>query len=968
MNQRHRAWHRAFWDFVRTGRAFLVGLLLALAVPASMAQVYRWRAEIPAGLPDPEVATVAKLTARFRTRPSRALRITPATASTVPPQQLMELVKRGDVQLAVIPIDVLAAQVPDFAIFDSLFLFKSLEAVEQYERSMDGLHLLSQLGAQGLTGLGYLHGGMLQIVSSKPIQAPANLKGLRLGTRRAGDMAQQWSRFGVFPVPLSKEAFPSALRQGMVDAAEAPWSELMNVPGGGWTITESNHRYRGYVLVVNRAALDALPGLVKQGLLGDARTIIDRHNAGVRSAHALARNNALGASPRPNTLSRSDYDQYVGRLKGYVKDSQPDRSRVVARALSVSSLQLAQKYFPDDAPVLALEPLNLVSVAVAATSVPNPTQPPAAGASSPGPPTPVSYNASLSPLSPKNSAYPQRQSLQSRRLATLRFHLGPYDPASILAAKPAAEDILRSKVDVPLSVVLDCSFCEPRAESLKRIIYKPGERRSTEASFAFTPAQDPDGKTYVGTLQILVLNDATGTVQDRIPVDVVIDAADAMPAAAPQPARPIKAIEPSVESAWKPDILLYASEELGRDVSIEFEPVSAEMKALIGKLAFDEQGRRRKFRSGIEDKALVEAMTRSAYGVMSAVSLQGPFLKRLSATGTDAAVSKASQASLSLTDAEAAAVAETIGEIGMQLYRNLFISSTEADLRTIIRKLEDAADAPRTVPLRLKVVTDRISLPWQYLHHLGQETDPRKFWGMRFSLSVSRASSGGPGRAAQPEQMLPRKVVFARYGSNADPTVPLAREQMLQLRQIPVPNLMEVDSGRTLLNQVLTQDRKRISAIVAFLHASTGEAQPGDPYSAGPQLKFNEGDLVTSNKLEMLLNKQSEEELVARLPYLTSAPLVILNACETGPSAHLPHVSLGDVIVRLGAQGVVVTEVSIWIPLGHEVAKRLIGRLGKGEAVSDALTAIRRELYAEKKNPLGLLYTYYGDPAATLRY
>ncbi|CKR99002.1 Uncharacterised protein [Mycobacterium tuberculosis] len=47
---------------------------------------------------------------------------------------------------------------------------------------------------------------------------------------------------------------------------------------------------------------------------------------------------------------------------------------------------------------------------------------------------------------------------------------------------------------------------------------------------------------------------------------------------------------------------------------------------------------------------------------------------------------------------------------------------------------------------------------------------------------------------------------------------------------------------------------------------------------------------------------------------------------------------------------------------------QLITRLGKGEPVSDALTAIRRELYAKKRNPLGLLYVYYGDPAATLRH
>ena len=122
---------------------------------------------------------------------------------------------------------------------------------------------------------------------------------------------------------------------------------------------------------------------------------------------------------------------------------------------------------------------------------------------------------------------------------------------------------------------------------------------------------------------------------------------------------------------------------------------------------------------------------------------------------------------------------------------------------------------------------------------------------------------------------------------------------------------------------------------------------------------------VTLDTLEDLLNKVSAEEQDLR--YLAGGPLVILNACETGPARNLPHVKLQNAMFQLGAQGVVVTEVSVWISLGHEVATQLIDRLARGEPVSDALTAVRRKLLEQKKNPLGLLYVYYGDPAATLR-
>ena len=118
--------------------------------------------------------------------------------------------------------------------------------------------------------------------------------------------------------------------------------------------------------------------------------------------------------------------------------------------------------------------------------------------------------------------------------------------------------------------------------------------------------------------------------------------------------------------------------------------------------------------------------------------------------------------------------------------------------------------------------------------------------------------------------------------------------------------------------------------------------------------------------MDALSNRLSGAELRTSR-YLTGAPLVILNACETGPSRQLPYVSFQNVMTKLGARGVVTTEVSVWMSLGHEVGTRLIDRLGKGEAAADALTAIRRELYTEKRNPLGLLYSYYGDPSATLQ-
>jgi hypothetical protein len=576
-------------------------------------------------------------------------------------------------------------------------------------------------------------------------------------------------------------------------------------------------------------------------------------------------------------------------------------------------------------------------------------------------PEPVVYNADLTPQLPRDPAKPDRPVLKAGLPTTLSFDIGPRSVTSVLPATPAAAVIVSSTVDVPLTVVLACGFCEPQAESLKRVTFRPSEGRSDKAQFEFTPQRRAGSSDYAEKLYLSVINDQTGREYDRLVLPVAVVSVG-MPVASSPGHGTVLAPSTVVDSTdWRPDVVLYAYAQTERNVTISVQPVSAAMKQLLGPLALDAQNTARVFRSGIDDPQLIDAMANSAFGAMSALSQQGEFLKKLSATGIEAAVSPQSQASLALSDAEAARVTDVIARLGQRFYRHLFTNSAENDLRKLIQQLEAAASAaPKNRPLRLMVVTDRLSLPWQYLHPVGPEVQADKFWGMQFSLSVLRVNNNATKKAVASRTNDVRKVVFAQYGSSADPTVPLAEKQAAQLMKLPLAegDLLKVDTGADLLAKVSAQ-RKYIEGIVTFLHASAGSAD------TVPNLQFNEGDIVTSDTLEDLLNKVSAEEQDLR--YLAGGPLVILNACETGPARNLPHVKLQNAMFQLGAQGVVVTEVSVWISLGHEVATQLIDRLARGEPISDALTAVRRKLHEQKKNPLGLLYVYYGDPAATLR-
>jgi C4-dicarboxylate-binding protein DctP len=977
------------------GCAFTLGNAFAITPsPAPLkttADPVTWQADLPANIAPREAAVVRQLAQRMANA-GRAVRIVlPEQAAAHPPAQILQSTVAGATQLALTPINLLSASTPEFAVFDSLFLFQSLSAVDRFTTSVEGRRALDALQKQGLRGMGFVHAGMVQIVARQPLTAASGFKGLKLApTLATGPIARQFAALGATTAPLPGSEAAAALATGRVDAIEAGWPELSRsaVPSGA-AVLESNHRYRGYVLVANNAAFEKLGRIAQAQLLMDAEAVIEDHNLAVQTAEKETRGKVLAQRKAVGGVTRADYDALYAQLKRGGWTEATDQQRVLASALAVSDLELARKYFGSVAPGTPpprAPPYAMPSI----PSMPKATPPPV-DIAEPGltdgmrlylselfsslfglgrmssvkkvPTSPVVYNADLTPQLPRDAAAPNRPVLQAGQPTTLRFAIGAKWANSILPDLPPAPEILLSKDDLPLTVLLACAFCEPHADSLKRMVFRSSRGGSDEISFQFTPQRRPDANGYAEKLQLSIINDATGREYDRLLVHVAVaDSGAATTAVAPAKAlvfSPSKGADPS---DWRPDVLLYANEDMGRNVTISIEPVSPEMKELLGPIAFDAQGVRRVFRSGIDDAQLIDAMTNSAYGAMSAVSIQGELLKKLSASGTDAVVSKESQDSLQLSDAESSNVAGVIAQTGQRLYRHLFYNNADTDLRKLIERMEVAAsgDNHSDKPLRMMVITNRLSLPWQYLHPVGPNIDARKFWGMQFSLSVLRINNNASQKARGPDMDKARKVVFARYGSSADHTVPLAEKQAAQLLLLPLAqtDLLEVDTGPDLLEKVRTQ-RKEIAGIVTFLHASAGSGD--NP----PQLQFNTGDTVTSDNFDDLLSKVDAAEQDMR--YLAGAPLVILNACETGPSRNLPHVKLENAMFMLGAQGVVVTEVSVWVSLGHEVATRLITRLSQGDAVSDALTTIRRELQAQKKNPLGLLYVYYGDPAATLR-
>jgi TRAP-type C4-dicarboxylate transport system substrate-binding protein len=915
----------------------LVASLVAYQAPAQTV----WRAELPAGVPEREATVLQQFSQRLSLQ-TGAVQVAAPHVESRNQRDVLNRVVSDQVQVSLIPVASMFDHTTDFQVFDSIFVFRNLGAVDTYTNSLEGARLLSKLREQGLQGLGFVHGGMTQVASRRPIDVSRDLRGLKIGTPPQTERsAQQLAMLGLHPVSLAAAESSSALIGGAVDAIEVTWPTLAQSlrEDLNWSVLESNHSYRGYVLVVSRNAFDDLSVLAQNKVVAEAKSVITSHNGRVIAEEQSAREAALARVNTVIKFTRSDYDKVFAKLAtppNGAWNAALEQRYTMAAALAVSDPALARKYF-GTAP--ALEPTFEVIYKAAAT------------------PLPV-YNIGLSPRSATEEGIPV---LLAGARVVLSFDIGPRKDSSVIDSRSPPSEILRGSGDIGLTAILFCSFCEPTDdEVLQQLIFRPAQGRSEEVRFNLIPKTRADGSSYDGILQLTVINDNTGRPFDRINIDVFIEGVVNARHANTSSILALNASGAVDDSKWQPDVVLHAIAN-NAHVTLAVQPVSKAMTELIGTLALDSRGKRRVFRTGIDSVEAVKAMTTSAYGAMSALSKQGDFLKRLSAEGINGAVSDDAQQLLKLTDDESRRVAEVFANVGMTFYRDLIASSADADLERLIKLLEQSGEqaANDGRPLRVHVQSN-LSLPWQYLHPNGTYIDPNKFWGLRFSLSVERSSDGASLPSTFPINSKARKVSFARYTPSDDASVSYAMKQIDQLRQLPIADadLIRSESGDE-FKKTLKQQRKELRAIITFLHASSGDVE------TAPYLQFDNGDHVSATTLDTLRNELSGAELRSER-YLSGAPIVILNACETGSSRPLPYVSFQNVLAKMGARGVVTTEVSIWMTLGHEVGTNLIARLGRGEAIAEALTAIRRDLYAKKKNPLGLLYAYYGDPAATL--
>lgn len=136
-------------------------------------------------------------------------------------KESIEGVELGTVHMSLPAVSVLASYDEKFGLLDMPFLFKSEEAIfasldneigEDFDKTLDKL---------GFHNLGYNYNGPRCISNNtRPINAPEDLKGLKIRVMQSPVFIDMFNTLGANPTPMSFGEIFTGLQQGTVDGQE----------------------------------------------------------------------------------------------------------------------------------------------------------------------------------------------------------------------------------------------------------------------------------------------------------------------------------------------------------------------------------------------------------------------------------------------------------------------------------------------------------------------------------------------------------------------------------------------------------------------------------------------------------------------------------------------------------------------------------------------------------------------------
>ena len=544
-----------------------------------------------------------------------------------------------------------------------------------------------------------------------------------------------------------------------------------------------------------------------------------------------------------------------------------------------------------------------------------------------------------------------------------RFYIGPPDAKSGIGADAGrvAPEILEFR-SIELAVRMKCAACGDQATQTRTITYYRERGHSSEATFSITPDVQQARREGQGYISFEVWG--RGRFYDRIVVDVEVVEVATSSNYVPQGTALGPFREP-VDSRRAPDLHI---EVIGKSLVTEFRFVHADEKLGLAGLKLP-GGQPAVFKGAARGVGDFQKHMDGAYmALREVIDGYGQGARR-----------------------DPALVLQGFRRAGYRMYEALFGFGASRELADIIAEVE-AYESPAEEPLRILLSAENISVPWQLLHPYAPGAGQEGFWGEQFEIGVMPelgSYSYPQGTVLEAEGLGTRDepVVLLRYDRGSE--VAAGERDVIQELSDDLTGWLggrlgggaglEIAARRGAFFKALENARTSVPLVLTFTHGrgASGYASGLDDetvikggYARGPLWFLSaerEDDAVLGPG--HILEWHGQVLGRSREPLMSRRPIVLLNACESGPAGEAAMWT-GSFVARffaLGARAVVATEAPVAaISADAFVRKVLQGMIEEGRDVVNALFVGRRELLG-RGDPMGLLYSYFGNPEVVLR-
>jgi tripartite ATP-independent transporter DctP family solute receptor len=176
-------------------------------------------------------------------------------------KQMLEAIRFGTLDAAVITNSVIAQIDPAFQVNDLPFLFEDSTQARRVLDGAVGTTLAEKLAKKNIILLGYMEGGFRQTINNtRPITEPSDLKGVKLRVMQNPMFIELFSVLGGGGIPMAWSETFTAVQQGTIDGLEVPLAVIDSTKMYEVTkyLSLTNHTYSMIALLMSKRTFEKL--------------------------------------------------------------------------------------------------------------------------------------------------------------------------------------------------------------------------------------------------------------------------------------------------------------------------------------------------------------------------------------------------------------------------------------------------------------------------------------------------------------------------------------------------------------------------------------------------------------------------------------------------------------------------------------------------------------------------------------